>query len=177
MRVKFIVLASLISLIVLGCGGGGEESTPSLGGGGGGSSSYIRINSFDLTPKTLSDGTKFDVTWSVSHSSPTGLYWLELHFFQENAIPIGMSGLTRHFYANCNVPLSDCGRSGVIKCEVKNIAGMLSTICNIQNSSVTPQSRAFILSGDGYAILRACVYDSYMRDLCDQKSVPVKVVR
>ncbi|MFN3739316.1 MAG: hypothetical protein ACK4TF_01420 [Thermodesulfovibrionales bacterium] len=165
LRTVSILLFSM--LLLYGCGGGGSE--------GSGGSASINITSFDMNPKTISAGTTFDVTWSVNYSAPSHSYWLEFHMNNQNSIPSDMSGLTNHFYRNCDVPGLDCGTSGTIRCEVVNLGGNLSTKCNILNSTVSPQSHGIIFTGDGYAILKACVHNSQMQEVCDQKSIQIKV--
>lgn len=173
-RVLSILL--LCAALLYGCGGGGGTSGFSSGSSGG--SAFINITSFNMSTPTISNGTTFDATWSVNYSSPSDLYWLEFHMNSQNSIPQNNSALTKHLYRNCSSsnPVFDCKQNGTIRCQVNtDYTGKLYTICNILNSTVSPTTHNIIFTGNGYAILKACIYNANMQEVCDQKSVQITV--
>lgn len=171
-RVLSVLL--LCATLLYGCGGGGG-GTSGVPSGGSGS---INITSFNISPTTISNGTTFDVTWSVNYSSPSDLYWLEFHMNSQNSIPSNNTEDTKHFYRNCSSgnPVYDCKQSGTIRCQVNtDNAGKLYTSCNILNSTDSPTPHNIIFTGNGYAILKACIYNANMQEVCDQRSVQITV--
>lgn len=175
--IKVIGILLMVSILV-GCGAGGDsiDGLPSGGSSGGGGNYHINITSYDMNPKVLSDGTSFQVTWTVDYSGVAG-YWVEFHMNSENSINENMTGLTRHFYYNCEMGPGTCGKSGNVMGTVNKYQydDRLYTLCSPNWTNIGSQAHDIIFRGNGYAILRACTYDGRMNKICDQKSVQITV--
>jgi len=174
-RLLFLLLIMSV-LIFSGCGGVSD----SLGGGGGtggGGNYHISIASYDVNPKTITQGTSFEINWDIDYNGVAG-YWVEFHMNSQNSIPSNAWDLTKHFNYNCEMGPGTCGKKGTVRCEVKkDNTGSLFTECRpTWTSNPMPTVKGIIFSGNGYAILKACTYDSSMETICNEKSIPISVL-
>jgi hypothetical protein len=172
---KIPLLLLIIVITIAACGGDSQltsvsdnNSYENGGNGGGGSGYYITIENFGVDPSNLSND--FTFTWKVNYNGIAG-YWIEFYINSSNEIPNGVSSIARHFYLNCVGIFCD-SPSGTVNCQVNiDPSGNFYTLC--QYDSLSPQSHNFSFSGNGYAILKACIYDASLNQICNTKSVQI----
>jgi hypothetical protein len=153
----------IIMLLVLGgCGGGGGSD--SFGGG----NYYARIKSYDVNPKTITNGSTITVSWDIDYNSP--VFWVEFHM---NSQDTTSGEQTQLFYYNGGIPYGVKENDSVTCSILTDTNNKLSASCRYGNSY--PQSKEIIFTGQGYAIFKACVYDAQLNQQCDKKSIPINV--
>jgi hypothetical protein len=153
----------IIMLLVLGgCGGGGGSD--SFGGG----NYYARINSYDVNPRTITNGSYITVSWDIDYNSP--VFWVEFHM---NSQDTTSGEQTQHFYYNGGIPGGVRENDSVTCSILTDTNNKLFASCRYGNSY--PQSKEIIFTGQGYAIFKACVYDAQLNQQCDKKSIPINV--
>lgn len=165
---KFLIKALSLSLslgLLAACNGGGES-----GSDGG---SKVSINSVSVAQGGRSvssvnlenESTPISLQWSVSFSSITNLYSMTV-----TAAP-GTSAAKRLIYQNCSNSadsLYNCGTTGDFECLVSN--NRLN--CRVNNIGSAP---AFSSSVDSISF-RACVYDSGLNEVCDERRLAVSLL-
>jgi hypothetical protein len=170
------ITASLFSLCItltlVGCGGGGD-TVPVSGGSGtpgsssGGSDAYITVTAADVNPATAKLNQAARVHWTVAYATPTVGYHTEFHINNQPALIPGYSGLTRIFYANGDLGPVTVGKDATIICTYQDISGRPALNCGSYGSRYIDN---FDLTKPLYGIVKACIYDGSMQEVCDTRA-------
>ncbi|HIJ97013.1 MAG TPA: hypothetical protein HPP94_15015 [Desulfuromonadales bacterium] len=172
---KTVVLILSFGLPVLsGCGTGGVDSVPGgSGGGGGGDTAAMTVNQLTVTPSSVAVGKSMAVHWNVSYSTPATGYSAEFHINNQPSLITGLSALTRVFYANGDLGGSTVGKDATISCTYSTLYGVPTLNCGTYGYRYID---TFDLTKPMYGILKACTYDTSMKQVCAEKSVPLSFV-
>jgi hypothetical protein len=163
------VAGSLVLGLLAGCGGGGGDALP-IGTGGdttGGSGTYITVTAVDVTPATVRLNQTARVHWTVAYATPTVGYHTEFHINNQPALIAGFSGLTRVFYANGDLGPTTVSKDAAINCTYQDISGRPALNCGSYGSRYIDN---LDLTKPLYGILKACVYDGGMQEVCTTRA-------
>ncbi|SNZ11598.1 hypothetical protein [Hydrogenobacter hydrogenophilus] len=165
MRKGFLSLA-MGSMLIASCGGGGADfDLPSSGGGGGGSSNSVKFKNVSVQPTNLQTTSSFSVSWTADYS---GMYVVEVYQSPSNSVPVPKDNY-RIATVNCFSFSEACkGSSGSIQCKIDRGSPNIIS-CNVGGYATT---NAQLVSGTGYIVLRAVVFNPF-EETADIRSVQV----
>jgi hypothetical protein len=160
---KALLCSAFGALLLVSCGGGaGDFEVPSSGGG---SSSFVKFKNVSVQPTSLQVGSSFSISWTADYS---GMYVVEIYQSPSNNVPTPKDNY-RIATVNCWSLSSACsGSSGSVQCSISGGSPNIIS-CNVGGLSTT---KAQLVSGRGYIVLRAVLYDPF-EETADIRSVQV----
>ncbi|WP_340695940.1 hypothetical protein [Hydrogenobacter thermophilus] len=177
MKHKLFSGLTALALSLTACGGGGGEGDIGLpiGGGTGGGSASIRINFLTVEPSDLRNASYFTARWNVSYNSISG-YTTEVYAYSSPTLSSSGASDYKITGMNCgSIYGTGCSADGYVSCTISlNTFGQRVISCKTPSGQNLPGRATFKVSGNGYIILKACVFDPLgAGTICDQKATPV----